>query len=102
MVEEIIHVVFDEADYGILSEWFNELNLNKHFDDERWWSRCQWSKWRWKEEPIQSLEDVEEKKVECIEDSQPDLETNAQNLEKPSERSDFDTPKKRLLKGSRN
>ena len=33
MVEESIHVVFDEFDNGILSEGFKELNLNKHFHD---------------------------------------------------------------------
>ena len=33
MVEESIHVVFDESDNGILSECFKELNLNEHFDD---------------------------------------------------------------------
>ena len=33
MVEESIHVVFDESDNGILSEGFKELNLKKHFDD---------------------------------------------------------------------
>ena len=35
------------------------------------------------QEPLQSLEDVEDKKVEHIEDSQADLETNAQDLEQP-------------------
>ena len=33
MVDESIHVVFDELDNGTLSEGFKELNLNKHFDD---------------------------------------------------------------------
>ena len=34
MVEESIHVVFEESDNGTLSERFKELNLNKHFDDK--------------------------------------------------------------------
>ena len=33
IVEESIHVVFDEFENGTLSEGFKELNLNKHFDD---------------------------------------------------------------------
>ena len=33
MVEESIHMVFDESDNGILSEGFKELYLNKHFDN---------------------------------------------------------------------
>ena len=33
MVEQSIHVVFDKLDNEILSEGYNELNLNKHFDD---------------------------------------------------------------------
>ena len=33
MVEENIHVGFDESDNEILSEGFNELNLYKYFDD---------------------------------------------------------------------
>ena len=32
MVEECIHVVFDESDIGTLTEGFKELNPNKHFD----------------------------------------------------------------------
>ena len=43
---------------------------------------------------ILCLEENEEKQVERIEDSQPDLETNAQDLVRPPERTDFDTPTK--------
>ena len=32
MLEESIHILFSESDNGILSEGFNELNLNMHFD----------------------------------------------------------------------
>ena len=39
------------------------------------------------QKPIESLEEVDVKKIEHIEDSQPDQETNAQNLEKQSKRS---------------
>ena len=34
MVEESIHVVFHESDNSILRKGFNELNLNRHFDEE--------------------------------------------------------------------
>ena len=33
MAEKSIHMVFGESNNGILSEGFNELNLNKHFGD---------------------------------------------------------------------
>ena len=35
MIEERIYVVFDELDNGTLSDVFNDLNLNRHFDDNR-------------------------------------------------------------------
>ena len=36
MVEESIHVVFDELENNVLSKRFNQLNLNKHYDDENY------------------------------------------------------------------
>ena len=40
---------------------------------------------------IQSLDEVEEKQVENIEDSQPDLKTQSQDLETAPKRTDLDT-----------
>ena len=34
MVVESKHVAFDESNNSILSDGFNELNINKNFDDE--------------------------------------------------------------------
>ena len=84
-VEESVHVVFDESDNGILSEGFKELNLNKHFndvsDDELDANDHNEDKKKNMQDPIQSLDKIEEKQVERIEDSQPDLETQPQDLE---------------------
>ena len=79
MVEESIHVVFDESDNGILSEGFKELKLNKHFDDisddELDANDLNEDKKKNMQDTIQSLDEVEERQVELTEDSQPDLET---------------------------
>ena len=95
MVEESIHVVFDESDKGILSEGFKELNLNKHFDDvsddELDANDLNEDKKKNKQDPIQSLDEVEEKQVERIEDSQSDLETQSLDLKTALERTDLST-----------
>ena len=80
MVKESIHVVSVESDNSILSDGFNDLNHNKHFDDESEEEDANEQAINRKkimQEPIQSLEDFEEKQVEHIEDSQPNQETNA-------------------------
>ena len=46
------------------------------------------------QDPIQSPDEVEEKQVEHIEDSQPELETQPQDLEKAPKRIDLNTPTK--------
>ena len=75
MVEESIHVIFDESDNGILSEKFKELNLNKYFDDisddELDANDLSEVKRKNMQDTIQSLDEVEEKQVVNIEDSQP-------------------------------
>jgi hypothetical protein len=71
MVEESI---LDELDNGILSEGFMELNLNKHFDDvsgeELDVNDPNDGKKKNIQDPKQSLDEVEEKQAEIIEDSQ--------------------------------
>ena len=98
MVEESIHVVFDESDNCILSEGFNESNLNKHYydksEDKVDANDQDEDGKRNMQEPIQSLEEVEENLVEHIEDSQTDLEIKAHDLERNHERTIFDTPTK--------
>ena len=83
MVEESIHVVFDESDNGILSEGFKELNLNKHFDDisddELDANDISEVKRKNMQDTIQSLDEVEQKQVVNIEDSKPNLETQPQD-----------------------
>ena len=44
------------------------------------------------QDAVQSLDEVEERQVKCIEDSQPDLETQSQDLETALKRTDLDTP----------
>ena len=44
------------------------------------------------QDAVQSLDEVEERQVKCIEDSQPDLETQSQDLETAPERTALDTP----------
>ena len=80
MVVESIYVVF-----------------NKYFDDESKDEEATDEK-KNMQEPIQSLEDIKDKQVELIEDSQPDFETNAQDLERQPEHVVFDTPTKDPLK----
>ena len=64
MVVESIHVVFYESDNGILSEGFKELKLNKHFDDlsddDLDANDLNEGK-KNMQDPIQSLNEVEEK-----------------------------------------
>ena len=50
------------------------------------------------QKPMQSLEDVYDKKVELIEDSQLVLETDAQDSKRQSERTIFHTPTKDFSK----
>ena len=50
------------------------------------------------QEPIQSLEDVEDKRVEHIEASQLDPVTDAQDLKRQLQRIVFDTPSKEYSK----
>ena len=68
IVEKSIHVVFDEFDNGILSEGIKELNLNKHFndvsDDELDANDHNEDKKKNMQDPIQSVDKVEEKQVE--------------------------------------
>ena len=65
MVEESIHVVFDESDNGTLREGFKKLNLNKHFDDisddELDVNDLNQDKRKNMRDTIQSLDEVEEK-----------------------------------------
>ena len=95
MVEESIHVVFDESDNGTLCEGFKELNVNKHFDDisddELDANDTSEVKKKNMQDTIQSLDEVEEKQVANIEDSQPDLETQPQNMETAPKRTALDT-----------
>ena len=61
VVEESIHIVFDEFDNGILSDGINDLNLNKHFDDKSDEEDANEQAVDGKknmQEPIQSLENV--------------------------------------------
>ena len=46
------------------------------------------------QDPTQCLDEVEEKQVKRIEDSQPDLETQPHDLEKAPEHTDLNTPTK--------
>ena len=93
MVEESIHVVFDESDNEILSEGFKELNLNERLhdvsDDELDANDLNQDKNKNMQDPVQSLDEIEERQVERIEDSQPDLETQSQDLETALERTDL-------------
>ena len=93
---------FDESNNGILSEGFNELNLNKYINyvsDDELDANDQNENVKYNmRELIQSLKVVEEKQVAHNEDSQPDLETNAHDLGKPLRRTDFDTPTKDFSK----
>ena len=87
--------MFDESDNGILSDVFNDLNLNKPFDDVSEEENANEKAIDGKkimQEPIQSLEHVEDKQVEHIKDSQPYQETNAEDLERQTERTVIDTP----------
>ena len=65
MIEESIHVVFDESDNAILSEGFKVLNVNKHFDDvsddELDVNDRNEDKRKNMQDLIQSLDEVEEK-----------------------------------------
>ena len=96
MVEESIHVIFDESDNGILSEKFKELNLNKYFDDisddELDANDLSEVKRKNMQDTIQSLDEVEGKQVVNIKDSQPNLKTQSQELETAPEPIDLDTP----------
>ena len=84
MVEESIHVIFDESDNGTLSEGFKELNLNKHFDDitddELDANNISEVKRQNLKDTIQSLDEVEGKQAVNIKESQPDLESQSQKL----------------------
>ena len=81
MFVESIHVVFNESDNGTLNEGFKELNLNKHFDDisddELDVNDTSYVKRKNMQDTIQSLDEIEERQVVNIEDSQPDLETES-------------------------
>ena len=81
MVEESIHVVFNESDNGTLSEGFKELNFNKHFDDisddELDVNDTSEVKKKNMQDAIQSLDEIEERHVVNIEDSKPNLETQS-------------------------
>ena len=44
------------------------------------------------QDSIQSIDEVEQKQVERIEDSQPDLETQSQDMKTAPERTNLDTP----------
>ena len=85
--------MFDELDNGISSEGFNELNLN-HFDDENEdvdANDQDQDEKKIMQELIQSLEDVEDKKVKQIGNSQPNLVTKAQDMERQLECTISDT-----------
>ena len=60
----------------------NELNANDHNEDKQ----------KNMQDPIQSLDEVEEKQVEHIEDSQPNLETQPQDMQIAPEHTDLSTP----------
>ena len=70
MVEESIHVVFNESDNGILSERFKELNVNKHFDDvsadELDANDHNEDKKKNMQDPIQSLDEDEENRLSSL------------------------------------
>ena len=83
MVEESIHVVFDESNNRTLIEGFKELNLNKHFDDliddELDANNIGEVKNKNMHDTIQSLDEIEGKQVVNIENSLPDLDLTSRS-----------------------